>query len=318
MAGPDFNPEETEVPPSLAQRARQVLKGQRWLSVLAFLIVLATLAMLLLAVYRQRDVLFSYDWHINVTVLLVIVVLHGVTLLVGTANWVQIYHRLGPKFSFSKHLRYYSISQASRRLPGTIWYIASRAMFYQQQGVSARLTSLASGLEYGVMTLAGFLLAILFALPILNYYHVSWVWMALAVLATGLILHPAVNRRIFTWLKVDQQGFSSKDLLIWTVSYMFNWLLGGTYLFLVINVIYPLPLAQFGFVMGCYIAVVTITRLMIFFPSNMGVTEIGFSVLLAQVMPAPIAIIIALLLRIIATSLDIVYAAVWAVLPYGR
>lgn len=300
-----------------AQRLQTFLTAhKREIGLLATLLtVLASSGVLGYLIYRERAVLFTYDWRIRPVALGLALALHPLTILLATANWAAILNRLSRPLPFLRHYRYFCISNAARRLPGTVWYIASRATFYQQEGIDARLTSLASGVEYALVTLAGLILGGAFSMSILAAYHVSPWLMLLALAGILFLVRPRTIAGLFRILRVEAGQFHLGDLARWTFGFSLSWLLGGLMLFLVANILIPLPVRQLPYVMGSYLAVIMVTRLLIFSPSNMGVTEIGFSLLLTTVMPAPVAVVTAVLLRVIATLMDIIHAGVWLLLP---
>lgn len=276
--------------------------------------VISAGGVLLYMVYRERQVIFSYAWKVDPLALAGVVALHAVTMLFGSWNWGNLMNHFSCRLPYLRHFRYFSLSHAAKRLPGTLWYIAGRATLYRQEGIDIRLTSLASGVEYAITTLSGLLVGVPFVLSILDAYRISPWFLALALAATLALLHPRVLRVIFRLLKVDLQSFGPGDLLRWTSGYALQWLLSGLMLFLVINVLYPLGWDRLGYVIGSWIAVIMVTRLLVFAPSNLGITEIGFSLLLTQVMPAPIAVVVAVAFRLATTVLDIAYAGVWALI----
>lgn len=318
MAGVDSNPSGWRARLHPYRRRLQALMTtrKREIGLLATLLtVLASSGVLGYLIYRERAVLFTYHWRIRPAALGLAIALHPITILLATANWAAILNRLGKPLPFIRHYRNFCISNAARRLPGTVWYIASRATFYQQEGIDARLTSLASGVEYALVTLTGLILGGVFSMSILAAYHVS-PWLMAAALAVILFLvRPQTIAWLFRILRVEAGQFRLGDLARWMGGFSLSWLLGGLMLFLVANILTPLPLSQLPYVMGSYLAVIMVTRLLIFSPSNMGITEIGFSLLLTTVMPAPVAVVTAVLLRVLATLMDIVHAGVWLLLP---
>jgi len=269
-------------------------------------------------IYREREILFSYDWKINLTALGFTVAIYSFSILQASFNWGNIMNRLVGRQSYFRHFCYFSIANAAKRLPGTVWYIAGRATLYQQDGVDLKLTSMASALEYALVTISGALATLVFSLSILAKYQVSPILLGLLLILTLSLIQPRVIGAIFRVLKVEAGALKIKDIILWTSSYFLQWIVGGVLLFTVINIIFPLPIQQISYVLGVWFVVIMVSRLMIFLPSNMGVTEIGFSLLLSNIMPSPIAVVVAVLFRVSITLLDILFALACASLPWMK
>ena len=289
-------------------------RSNRWGLLFTILMVGAAGLALVYMVYRDWEILLSYDWQIHPWPLAATVLLHAITMLFGSWNWGVVMDHFSQKLPYVRHFRYFCLSHAAKRLPGTLWYIAGRATLYRQEGIDARLTSLASGIEYALTTLSGILVGIVFSLSILDAYNISRWLLILPLAAIIALFHPRVLGIIFRFLKVELNRFGPGDLLRWTAGFTFQWLLSGLLFFTFINIIYPLPLDRLGYVIGVWVSVIMVTRLLLFAPSNLGITEIGFSLLLAAVIPAPIAVAAAVFFRLFTTLLDIVYAGAWLVL----
>ncbi len=269
-------------------------------------------------IYREREILFSYDWKVNLTALGLTVAIYSFSILQASFNWGNIMNRLAGKQSYFKHFRNFSIANAAKRLPGTVWYIASRATLYQQDGIDLKLTSMASALEYALVTISGALATLIFSLSILAKYQVSPFLLGLLLALTLSLIHPRVIGAIFRILKVEADTLKIKDIFLWTASYFLQWIVGGVLLFTVINIIFPLSIQQISYVLGVWFVVIMVSRLLIFLPSNMGVTEIGLSLLLSTLMPPSIAVVAAVLFRVLVTFLDILFASACVTLPWKR
>jgi hypothetical protein len=218
---------------------------------------------------------------------------------------------IGKRLDYQKHIRYYIISNIAKRIPGTLWYIASRAQFYQKEGIDYRLTSLASGIELAVSIMSGVLVSLLFAIPIVLNYGLNPLVLAGILLVGILLLHPRVTDWIFRLLKVEATQFGYRRTIQWLIAYVPAWIFGGIVLFIIANSFIPLPLHQIGYVIGSWSLVGIVSYLLFFSPSNLGVTEVGLSLLLANIMPAPIAVILAITTRIAIILYEIIWALIW-------
>ncbi len=295
---------------SLLSRIREIIKSpsKKMGYIFTGITLVLVVAILGYLIYREREILFSFDWKINYIALGFSIVVYSLSMMLATFNWGNIMNHLAGKLSYRKHFRYFCIANAAKRLPGTIWYIASRANLYQQDGIDIKLTSIASALEYAFVTLSGIIGTLVFSFSILTEYRVSpWLLGALFIL-TLFLIQPKVINHIFRALKVEASTMKIKEMVFWTATYFLQWMIGGSLLFLVINIIYPLPVSALNYVLGIWLVVIMVSRMMIFLPSNFGVTEIGFSLLLSNLIPSPIAVVASLLFRLLVTAMDILFA----------
>lgn len=273
------------------------------------LTILLTVGVLGFIVYRQRDVLLDFEWQFRIGPALLSFVLFSLGLLLVAAVWAWILNTLGARLSYLKHIRYYCIANIAKRIPGTIWYIASRAQMYKQDGVSRKLTSIASGVELAVGLMSGILASLFFALPTIVNYRISPFVFAGAFVLGVILTHPRVMQRLFRLVRVEIKVFSYKRILGWLATYFLVWILGGGVLFAIGNAITPIPFQYLGYFIGSWSLVGVLSSLLLLSPSNLGVTEIGLSLLLAKIMPAPIAVIISIAARV----LMILFEGIWAV-----
>ncbi len=295
-----------EEPPPLVQPAirRQRLKRMAF----SLFMLLVTGAILGYLVYRERDVLLNYEWQFHPIPIFASFALFSLALLVVVQVWASIMNTLGKRLPFLIHFHHFCTSNLAKRLPGTVWYIASRAQFYQQDGVHYKLTSIASGIEMGVAIMSNAILALLFAAGIISSYNISpWI-LAGVLLLIGLMLHPRLIARLFKLLKVEALGFSYTSILKWIGAYSLVWLMGGTWLYVLGNIITPLPLNLLPYIIGSYNLVSLFSSLLFFSPSNLGVTEVGLSLLLSNIVPSSLAVLMVIMLRLVA----ILYEFIWA------
>jgi glycosyltransferase 2 family protein len=273
-----------------------------------------TLGLLGYLIYRQRDLLISYRWQIRPGALLLAILFYFLGVLYASFLWGMILNHLHGRISFIRHFRNFCLSNLAKRIPGTVWYVAGRAALYSQDGVDAKLTSTASAMELALIQMSGVIISLLFSLSILARYQVPiWV-MLLAFLGALALIQPRVISWFLRKLKVEASAFRFQDILRWTLAYLLLWPLGASVLFETANMIYPVPINLFGYFLGCWALIALLSLLVFFLPSNLGVTELGLSLLLARVIPPPVAIATAILGRVLMTLLDIVFAAVWIVI----
>ena len=289
------------------------LKSKRNQIILTLAIILLTIVILGIMIYKEREVLLNYQWDIQLMPILLSFVLFSIALLLAGLIWGWIIRKFGSKISYLTHIQYYVSSNVAKRIPGTVWYVAQRAQLYNADGMDVKFTSLASGVELTLIILSGIIISLLFAIRILIKYEIS-LWLLIVVLIIGsIIIHPRIISRIFRTLKVEAPELDYQNIILWLLSYGVLWILGGLVLFSIGNAITSIPTQFIGYIIGSWALVGVLSSLLFLSPSNFGVTEIGMSILLSQIMPLSVGIIIAIVSRI----LIIVYEILWALVVIG-
>lgn len=274
-----------------------------------FIIASILLSVLILGslLYRERGLLLSYDWHIRWGYLLAAGVVFLPALVLTALTWADLMRKLGSRVSFVDHCRYYILAHAARRLPGTVWYVAGRGYLYRQHGDSLRLVTLSSGLELIISVSAGALVTVAFGTLVLAQLpRTYWIGLALTIGGGLAITHPAVIRRLLRRMHLpDAPQLRYGSIVSWLLAYAVIWIAGGGVLFLVLNALVPVPLRDLPYVVGVWCLVGTASVLVFFLPSNLGFTEVGLSVMLSAIVPSGLAIVGAILTRIVVTGYEL-------------
>jgi uncharacterized membrane protein YbhN (UPF0104 family) len=274
---------------------------------LIFLVIAAGILSYLL--YSQREILINYDWDIDWIQVLISFIVFSFDLLLVVIVWAWIMDKLGKKINLSTHFVYYSLSNITKRIPGTIWYIASRAQLYKSNQIDAKLTSVASGVEYAISILGSILVSLLFAIPIIIRYAYSPYLFILVILIGSVMVHPRVISWILNKMNVEATNLEYRLIFKSLIAYIFIWILGGIVLFFIANSIYPIPLSNLAYVIGTWCFVGFISSILLFSPSNLGLTEVGLSLLLANIMPSSIAVIVSIFGRVLITIFELIWAS---------
>jgi hypothetical protein len=218
-------------------------------------------------------------------------------------------NKLSHKVPFRKHFTTFCISALGKRLPGTLWYIAWRSNLYKEDGYSSKLIILTSSIEMIAIVIAAVVVSLLFSLSLISKFTYSLIGFLIIILAILIFLHPKINRKIFQKLKVDFKKFNYKDLIKWTATYIFIWLLNGTLLFSFSNLFADIKLSQLDYFIGAVALTGVLSRLFLFLPTHFGFGEVSLSLLLSGIMPSSLAVVVALSNRIIITFFEILWAS---------
>jgi hypothetical protein len=217
---------------------------------------------------------------------------------------------LSKQLNYLTHFRYFSIANITKRIPGTLWYIANRAQLYKSNGIDPKLTTVASGMELAVSVLSSVVVCGVFSIPIILQYELNPIILGVIVLLCIIVIHPRFMDWIFRLLKVEASEFSYLEILKWLITYIFAWILGGLLLFSLGNSITTIPIENLPYIIGSFGLVNLLSLAFFFLPTNLGITEVGLSLLLANIMPSSVAVVVAIAFRLVV----ILYEIVWALI----
>ncbi|MCS7220910.1 MAG: hypothetical protein RML36_10275 [Anaerolineae bacterium] len=256
-------------------------------------------------VYRERVVLVQYIQAADVTHLPKTLGWYTAALAIHVIAWASILDNLGNRIRFLDHLWIFCLSNAAKRLPGTLWYLGGRAVLYARKGVPIRSVMLASGIEAALIGLSGILVAVLFLLA--SRSDLGGLWTSIgAVLVCGA-LNPWTLRRIGGYAARRDMHFPVKLWYLWIALYAASWVMGGFLLSSVLSVFQPISLGQRLAIIGIWALSGVLSMLVIIFPSNLGVMEISLTTLLSAMVPIGLATLAAISMRVLTTVLDLLW-----------
>lgn len=291
---------------------------KKFKKLIGFLIVSTVFYFLIRGLYENWHQVSNYNWEFNYLCLgwSFVVLLSYCALL--TILWKLILERLEEKnVSIRKGYKYWSLSQLGRYLPGKFWLVLGRVYLCNKEGFSKSATTASIIMELILTVLAGvfvFLLALPFMKFSLTIHHVYWL---LLLIPIGLVsIHPLLFSKLFNFilrkLKRTEIRFdiSYSQIVSFIALYMIMWLVCGLAFFLFVNSLYHVGWSKFVGITGTFAIAWVIGFVSFITPAGLGVRELALSVLLANYMPVPMAIVVALVSRIWLTAAELVCAAV--------
>jgi uncharacterized membrane protein YbhN (UPF0104 family) len=284
----------------LYERFKQYVRHPAAGAILNIATLVFGLLLLVIIGWRYRHTL-DQPWLFDYRMVGVSLVFFSLNLLAVVFGWGQLVDRLsGQSLTYREHLHVYASTNLSKRLPGSFWYIAGRAVQYDRLAVSARITSLASILEYVLLVISSTAASLLLFPSMVSSLAVSLPILA-AGMAVGLVvIHPRIIRGILKRLRQPTDiHLTYRHLFQSLCWYVSGWLLGGGMFFGIIRVLHPLPLSSLPAIMGFWCVSGAVSMITFFSPSGLGFREISLSVLLASQMPPPTAVAAAILARFI-------------------
>lgn len=295
---------------------------RRWA---AILLMVFTVGFLLFLLIRGRRELAQFDdWDAYLLVCAQGFLIYPLSLVVQAGCWATMIARFGNVKWGWRDAEIYATTHLMRRLPGAVWYLAGRTMIYRSQGIGARVTLAASGLEWGLLFLMALLLYLVLSLA---QSMPLWVWIPAALLLGICCLWALrylfsiqgyqrlprfIHRRLGALPSVSMPRLG--DIAIWMAGYLFAYLIGGWILFFLVKGV--APEAGLNWVDTTRIWSLTggvgfLASMII--PAGLGVRELTLTALLSPAVPTVGALLIAILLRMLFIVSDLVWGGlIWS------
>jgi len=288
-------------------------------------VLLSTIVVLGILLIRENENLCQFDnWRTYLIVCEKGFLLYPLSLSTQALVWSRIIRRLGKVDNGWHDIEIYAYSHLMRRLPGAVWYLASRTMMYYGRGIDARITLAASGLEWLLLVVtAGCIYSVIRLSNLLN----SW-WLGLGGLL--LLIGGAVwglkslylqkyrrPRNLISYL-LDSPVETLprlREVALWIGLYSVAYVVGGAILWSLVH----------GVVVESNLVIIDAIRIWalaggvgflssVIVPAGMGIRELTLTALLAPEVSTAEALLIALLLRILFISGDLTWGGLmWAI-----
>lgn len=288
------------------------LKGREARLLLGAAIVLLSLGFLAHYMSRNWAALTAYHWQLNYVQVALTLLFDLAAYIVAILAWHSMAKRLAGAGDLLLNAQVFCYSSTASRLPGIGLGIAARVLLYAQAGLSKTVVGLASLLDMIIMVVAGVVLSLAIAPLMLSSASQQSPWPLLAALVLGGVLtHP----RLVTWaVRKAKKGalpvaLRYRDTLWWLCMYLVIWVLGGLMLYATVCSVYPLP-GQYALqVIGDWTLSGVLTSFMTLMPSSLGLKEVTLTLLMSRYLPEHIAVVVAILMRLLTTG----YAVLWMV-----
>ncbi len=244
--------------------------------------------------------------HFNLLLLILsYAVLFVVHFPLSALGWQLLLAGLGEQIGFRRALAIITITQLGKYAPGKVWFTLGRMSLARSDGVAESKTLTSVVIETGFLLLAAvllFALALLFlprgAFPPGVYYSL------LAAPFTLFVVYPPILNRLLRFLlpRFKRPVFTLKlsypRLLAILGIYLLDWFFQGLGCFILINSFYPFPARQLPVLLGGYAISWILGFLFLLAPAGLGIREGIYTFILKLVMPAPVAIISAMVTRV--------------------
>jgi hypothetical protein len=241
---------------------------------------------------------------------------YTIDLTIYGITWASIQNRLGKRVKLLDHIRIFCLSNAAKRLPGTLWYIGSRTTLYRQTGISVRPVVIASGIEAVLIWLSGVLIALPFL--IMSRPNLIGLWAGIGFILLLITLNPrALQWGIVRATRGEMPPpVTPWDVYLWLTLYAVGWMVGGILLFSVLTTFQPLSMEWLPTVIGIWTLSGVLAMLTIVLPSSLGVMELTLTTLLSAIVPTGLAVLVALSVRGLTTVFDLLWGGLAMLLQW--
>ena len=296
--------------------------GRVWLRALEWAVALVVLAAIVRYLVREWDHLASRPWDVEWVILglgsgLVVLAYSLFVLL-----WRHIVSRLGGHLTAADAHRIWYFGNLARYVPGKVLQLAGTVYLARAKGVGSVLTVGSMVVAQLFVIVAGLVLTLValpgpaFPLP-----GGSEAGLAVAVGLAILLLTPLFDHAHRFGLQLAGRGDAHVRVHVRTrvgllLGYLVAWIVFGLgFVLFVDGVADPTP-GSTTTLMGIFTAGYLAGWVAVFVPGGLGVREGVYALLLAEVMPGPVAAAVAILSRLWLTAVELLIALLLA-LRYG-
>lgn len=263
------------------------------------------------------ETLQDYEWQIRPLWLLYTMLFLLIDMFLGAVVWHSLCTRFIQHAQFRTNIRIWWYANLARRIPGTVWFIASRAIMYETVGVAKLPVTLLSGLEMVLIFVSGIVTTLLtlpfWILPdeITQNGNLIWFLPIIGVLCV-IMVHPRILEKI--WQLFSRQGPTAqlywRDTTTWLLLYIIVWIFGGLVLFCLINFFQPLSTTYLIATIGMWALASSISLAGALTITGLGLREVSLTLMLTQIVPLPVALVIVIILRVLWLLGEMITAAI--------
>ncbi len=262
-------------------------------------------------IYFNMGELRRYSWDIEVAQMgfsaLLLIIAFG--LMVGI--WLFIMRRMGEHLTFTRGWRIWFISNLGRYIPGKFWQVATLIWLAGEEGISRRIT--------GASVIIGHVLSILASLVMFIFLFSNEAELlsprliiALIILVVLLLcmVYPKNLERLLNWglrffrKEAIEVRLTLKDIVYIFLLYLCGWMLYGIAFYYFVDSLVPVSYNRLLETASIFAVSYVLGFVVIIAPGGLGVREGIMALLLAQIVPAYLAVGISVFARIWATAAE--------------
>lgn len=231
--------------------------------------------------------------------------------MVLTRGWSAIVAELGGRIQYGRAFWIMSTSQMAKYLPGGIWYTLGRVYLARAERITEEIGLLSVVFETFLLMLTDliiFLAAVNFIpgdptlSPVLSFVFI--------VVILTLLYPPLLNALLNLALRVLRRPAvrlraKYAEILKLSIYFFAVWLIQIVGFYFLIHSIYPVAISQLPTLAAAYTLSWITGFVVLFAPGGLGVREGMMTLLLAPILPLPLAIAVSFLARVWITVFEI-------------
>ncbi|MGI6086084.1 MAG: lysylphosphatidylglycerol synthase transmembrane domain-containing protein [Acetivibrionales bacterium] len=306
----------------MTEKRQKVLK---WIKIIFLVLVAWFITKYFIKNYED---LKNLNLKINWIVFFVSMVFFFIYKIMLASLWHYITIMNGTAISYGKAITAYLYSILGKYIPGKVFMLAARLVYYDKEGAKKRKVSICFLIE-NILTLLG--AALLFIISLFFFPNEILSKYKYITIVLIILFFISINPKIINMLLTIVEKVTKKTDLKITVTYsqmiklvmlfVINWIIVGTGFYILVCSVYPIPISQALYASGIFALAAIIGILSIFAPSGLGVRE-GIIVLgLSLIMPSEYAVIVSIISRLWSTIPELALAGmafVYSKLAYNK
>jgi hypothetical protein len=283
-------------------------------------------ACIVLAIVKESSRIGAIEWRFQPLWLALCLAALLAFQLCHIEIWRFMLRALGGTIEPRRARSIWSATLLARYVPTSALMAVGRVALSEREGVPKRVTLASVAYEFALTFIASLALCawLLWRLPALDAH--AWVrWLGTALPIAGIVcLHPAIFHRV-TDMALKRAGRPPLPLSLpfgrvieFLVMYVVSFVIAGVSVLAMAHALHPLAASDtyaaiasygLGYVAGVIAFVI---------PGSLGAREAGVALGLSAVLPGPVAVAVAIAVRLLQMGVEVLYAAVTPLLARRR
>lgn len=282
-----------------------------------FLLVLAVLACVALAVVSQLGDLPAIRWHFRPLWLLVAIAAIAVLQFLHAAIWRRLVLWLHGDLEPARSRAVWSASNMGKYVPTSLLAWVMRISMAERAGVPRRVTSASVVYELSLIVAASVAVGAygVIELPELHGHAIRWLVLGVPLLAL-VAVHPRVFRPIGDAIlrragsEPLPETLSARRVLLVAAWYAGSLVIAGLGTYAFARSLHPVAAGDVPTVIAAFSLGLALSFVAFVLPAGLGAREAGFAAALAPALPSAVAVAVAIGVRLVQISVEVVYALV--------
>ena len=273
----------------------------------------------------QWSKLPDYDWRFEPGWLAVAVAAGAIFYVAGGEAWLLMLRMLGERLPARPGRAIYAKALVARYVPTSVLSLVGRVVLAEREGVPKRTTLASVVYEVGCSLAAAIVVSAYFVVTLPPLEDAPGRFAAFAVVPVVLAaLHPRVFRPLSDWALAKlgrdplERVLPFSRVLLFVVLYMAMWLLIGATLFAFASAVHPMDADDLPYIAASYSVTFALAVVTFVIPAGLGTREALLAATLDVVIPASVAIAIAVAFRLFQTALELLYVGAMVLLARAR